>query len=528
MPRGKKYVEFEGIFAASVLGIFRIIRGFADLRDLAEVSIPYKMTVEGDSGRVFGFQREESQRHAKDIKKYLEQSDNRFIPEVILSIRCEELEEISDGDKILGVQSPPDSDIVIKRRFNGKNHHIQKILVRRSRIDVIKDEKRIRRIDGNHRLALAESLAVDPNLKQKYLAPFCLILLHSPGDIADDYAESLIFHTINSTALRLKSEHGLRLLLGQDPDYAMTPDSEFAYSPALHMTRLLSERLRRLPEPARNRFGIEPYTALWEIAQNLIAIDPSIRESRNALTDFTNNLFAGLVDILPCLYTSNPLLCQTHDFLDLVARVWWKAPGDDHNSKVKQTVEKLDHLGKWLGDQGITNLLNPLSPAAQLLETFEAVQNRIPKRLFLARWYPDEIHDGDAHRRAKLRLEQIKETLANIEREYGVRLELIDMGTEEGGTFPIHKEMYDAIASSDIIMCDFTGQRPNVYVEAGFALQHHLKNRLVFLFEPMTTRDKVPFDLNTFKYVQISQAAEIPSKVKPEIIAILRDCGANI
>lgn len=89
-------------------------------------------------------------------------------------------------------------------------------------------------------------------------------------------------------------------------------------------------------------------------------------------------------------------------------------------------------------------------------------------------------------------------------------------------------EMYDAIASSDIIMCDFTGQRPNVYVETGFALDHHLKNRLVFLFEPMTDNDKVPFDLNTFKYVQISQAAEIQNKVKPEIIAILRDCGANI
>jgi len=40
--------------------------------------------------------------------------------------------------------------------------------------------------------------------------------------------------------------------------------------------------------------------------------------------------------------------------------------------------------------------------------------------------------------------------------------------------------------------------------------------------------DRVPFDLNTFKYVPITQAAEIPNKVKPEIVAILRDCGANI
>jgi len=40
--------------------------------------------------------------------------------------------------------------------------------------------------------------------------------------------------------------------------------------------------------------------------------------------------------------------------------------------------------------------------------------------------------------------------------------------------------------------------------------------------------DRVPFDLNTFKYVQISQAAEIPNRLKAEIIAILRDAGAVI
>ena len=195
---------------------------------------------------------------------------------------------------------------------------------------------------------------------------------------------------------------------------------------------------------------------------------------------------------------------------------------------MKHAVEKLDSLGKWLGDQGITNLLNPLSPAAQLLETFEAVQNRIPKRLFLARWYPDEISDGYAHNRAKLRLQQIRDMLATIEREYGAKLELIDMGTKESGTFPIHSEMYEAIASSDIIMCDLTGHRPNVYVEVGFALKHHELNRLVFLFEPKDANDGVPFDLKTYKYIKIDQAAEIPDKVKPEIVAILRDCGAKI
>ena len=39
-----RHIRFEGYFTENVLSIFRIIRGFADLRDLAAVSIPYEMT----------------------------------------------------------------------------------------------------------------------------------------------------------------------------------------------------------------------------------------------------------------------------------------------------------------------------------------------------------------------------------------------------------------------------------------------------------------------------------------------------
>ena len=86
--------------------------------------------------------------------------------------------------------------------------------------------------------------------------------------------------------------------------------------------------------------------------------------------------------------------------------------------------------------------------------------------------------------------------------------------------------MYDAIESSDIVVCDLTGHCPNVFVEAGYALSHHDKGRLVFLFEPAHEGDGVPFDLATFKYVPISQAAEIPERLGVEIEAILTTSGA--
>jgi hypothetical protein len=510
-----------------VLGIFKIIRGFADLRDLAAVSVPYELSDGTEPGRVVGHQRKLNEKHALDIKKYLEQSDNRLIPEVILSLRGV-FNNLTEQERVIGVESEEGTLITVSRRFGGKHQRIQQIKIQRDNLDAIREQKLIRRIDGNHRLAMAETLVEDEIVPTKYLAPFCLILLESAENDADDYAESLIFHTINSTALTLESEHGLRLLLGQDPTHAMTSDNEFAYSPELHLTRLLCERLNGLPNPAKDRFGEQPLTSLWEAARNLIQMDPAIAENRAALMAFADDLFAALADILTRLTTRHPSLCQTYAFLELAARVWRESIGDTHDAKVDATVGFLDRIGLWLGTEGITSLLNPLSPAKQLLETFKAAQQRVPKRVFLARWYPPRDAPHNAFNKANFRLQQLRETLTAIERDHGTQLELIDMGTEEGGTFPIHHRMYEAISSSNIIICDLTGQRPNVFVETGYALKHHEKNRLIFLFEPRNRTDKVPFDLTTFKYVQISEAAEIPNKIKNEIIAILRDAGAPL
>lgn len=536
MSRGRQYIEFEGLFSEHVLGIFRIIRGFADLRDLAAVSVPYKME-DGEQGfRVVGHQRVESAKHAEEIKNYLEQSENRFLPEVILSVRAPvklmvnrgeiDPDELGLGETVFGVRSDNGGLVDISRRYSSPTMRMQRLRVRRGDLEQIKRDKIIRRIDGNHRLHLAEQLTDDPNTPTKYLAPFCMVLLGPTDDDADDFAESLIFHTINSTALPLESEHGLRLLLGQDPAHAMTPDNEFAYNPALHLTRLLADRLQGLSQPARQRFGERPLTALWGSARNLIAMDETIAQDRQALTTFADDLFAALADIATRLTVNHPSLCRTYGFFELAARVWREAAGDDHEQKVRWTVDYLDRIGHWLGGQGIINLLDPLSPAEQLLKTFKAAQSRIPKRVFLARWYPPQDAPNDAHNRANLRLQQLRQTLTNLQQQHGIGLELIDMGTEEGGTFPIHSRMYEAIASSDIIICDLTGHPPNVYVEAGYALKHHESNRLIFLLEPSGADDRVPFDLNTFKYVPITQAAEIPNRLTPELESILQSAGA--
>ena len=174
MSRERQYFEFEGLFSESVLGIFRIIRGFADLRGLAAISVPFRMGNGSQEYRVVGHQRTESRKHAEDIKRYLEQSENRFIPEVILSVRSPVLLEVNRGivepddlgfgETVFGVKSEHGTLISISRRYSSSTMRIQRIRIRRDNLEQIKQEKVIRRIDGNHRLFLAEQLADDQSV----------------------------------------------------------------------------------------------------------------------------------------------------------------------------------------------------------------------------------------------------------------------------------------------------------------------------------------------------------------------------
>src|SRR5437773_775173 len=86
MSRGRQKISFEGLVQENVLGTFKIIRGFADMRDLAAVSraMVYQGSGSEQSG---GYQRAFDEQHVEDIKRFLSRGRYRFFPEIILSLR---------------------------------------------------------------------------------------------------------------------------------------------------------------------------------------------------------------------------------------------------------------------------------------------------------------------------------------------------------------------------------------------------------------------------------------------------------
>src|SRR4051794_35194756 len=120
MPRSARRLTVEGLYAGGVLGQFRLIRGFATLQDLAVISTPYEMAVPDQAGAmVIGHQRRIDEKHAAEIRRYLETGSNRFIPEVILSIRSSwsEIELADRPGEFVGVTNSGTDGLTVRRRY---------------------------------------------------------------------------------------------------------------------------------------------------------------------------------------------------------------------------------------------------------------------------------------------------------------------------------------------------------------------------------------------------------------------------
>lgn len=138
MSRGRQMVSFEGLLQENVLGTFKVIRGFADLRDLAEVSvaIPYQGS---KNGQGTGYQRQLDAQHVEDIKRFLSKGRYRFFPEIVLSLRS---------------KGAADPIVTYAKRRASATDKAYWVTVK---LKALREDgfNRIHRIDGNHRLEVA-------------------------------------------------------------------------------------------------------------------------------------------------------------------------------------------------------------------------------------------------------------------------------------------------------------------------------------------------------------------------------------
>ena len=153
-----------------------------------------------------------------------------------------------------------------------------------------------------------------------------------------------------------------------------------------------------------------------------------------------------------------------------------------------------------------------------VINLYNEIYEHIPKKVFLARWYPRDT--DPEYKKSEFRLKAIKEVV-----EDELNLSLTDLGTRDTGTFDIREVMYRDIRECDIFIADLSGARHNVMIEVGYALKHIDTGRMIFYFQETgqgTEKIKdVPFDVNHLSYDKITDSSEIKTKTKARIQKIL-------
>jgi DGQHR domain-containing protein len=164
-------INFE-VIRNEVLGV-EVVRGFAPLNVLARIS---KADVFDEKQNPLGTQRDLSPKHARDAYAYASNSTKGYWPEVFLCLRDKKLVQYKAKDKYSGILYIDDEQIVSSRKIV------------------------ISRVDGNHRLHLADGMTEGIPPIEKIVS-FCLAM-----DLSQ-HEEIAIFRDINNNQRKMDTSH---------------------------------------------------------------------------------------------------------------------------------------------------------------------------------------------------------------------------------------------------------------------------------------------------------------------------------
>lgn len=488
-------IKLSGILDYS-MGGFLCLRGFTSYKMLSEISQPNP-----------DVQRDLIETHKGEMADFLNRGEYIFFPEVILSLNLtdgksgfdlmkEMHDDLQEGKTWNKSVNGFDFSVSQNKTKNVPNHFSPIPKIDRINVAHIKFDERktvLTRIDGNHRLSASEEVEKDFNV------PFCLLLFQSPQE--NDQFSRAIFHNINAKQIPLMLEENLRVILTSIDTFS---DSKLISDPSFgwkyYLARKTIQQLDFSYFPMIYSFiGKAPYCFFVELFDYLIK-NGTVKESDEAVVKVKSEL----TNIEHALVESE-IAGTTKNIAVIGALAYYKITNPSKYRGFLSWVKK-NNIGS----------IDKLH-ISDVISLYDEIYEHVPKKVFLARWYPSVENDGEVTvKLAESRLGAIKKVARELD------LELVDLGTRDTGTFDIHQVMYNAIKDCDIFIADLTGGRHNVMIEVGYALKHVGTGRMVFYFQESEECKKVPFDVSHLQYEPVVVPDDISNNVRGRIVKILQ------
>ena len=487
-------VKLSGILEYS-MGGFLCLRGFSLYKLLSQISSPNPAV-----------QRDLIEKHRGEMADFLNQGEYRFFPEVILSMNITDGE--NDFDLLADMHSTLQGGKTWNKRINGLTFHVSQNITKSvigpyssmpeiDRINIahiIFDENKhfLTRIDGNHRLSAAAEV------KEDFHTPFCLLLFQTPQE-NEQYSRA-VFHNINAKQIPLLLEENLKVMLSSRevfPDAKLISDPSFGWS--YYLARKIISEIDYSYFPLIYSFiGRMQYSFFVDLFSYLIQ-NNSMEKSDEAVGKLKSELVKierSLADVKITGAAQNVAVIGALAYYRLT------------------NASKYGGFLSWIMKNNICSIDN--LQTSEVIRIYNEIYEHVPKKVFLARWYPNAENDGEAETdRAANRLQAMEAVAKEL------NIELIDLGTRETGTFDIRAVMYNSIRECDLFIADLSGARHNVMIEVGYALEHVGTGRMLFYFQESDNIKSVPFDVSHLNYIKIVDSGQIRTQVKNRIQTIL-------
>jgi nucleoside 2-deoxyribosyltransferase len=496
-----RVLRFDGLREESVLGTFDVIRGYASIFDLAAASAPRPYA--GDWRRGEGYQREISEEHVAALVRFLSQGRYRFFPEIILGLQT----SVADGT----------GASIRERRAGSRVWSVQIDTQRRG-----EDDYPVHRIDGNHRLEAASRISQEERGRVLPFdtVPFCIVVLDEPSTA--DITEAMLFNLINSKALPIVSEHSLAVLM-QDEG---TAAERFDEDRQLFLTRAVRDVVASWPSSFHKAMGPTPLTRLHHTAAVMLRADLAAG-TPGELQTAVGDLFEPLSVLAARLSSSVLAFVASPSFLPVAAEVYLRHtvgdgedPGPNEHDRLSRAERWLREYATWYLSIGGPEL--PVSDDPTLYwRVFKADFERRSGEIFVAMSFAEEKY-------LKETTQAIDEAIVAFNsRHSDSPLRVGRADRQKGAAFQIPAWVFEEISKSRLLLADLTDEKPNVYLEVGYAISKGIPVMLTFHRRTGTppwdrmdeNGNKVAFDIAAFRYVAYDSAMELRDQLILELDA---------
>ena len=240
------------------------------------------------------------------------------------------------------------------------------------------------RIDGNHRLSAACDVTDD------FTLPFCLLLFRNPKE--NEQFTRAIFHNINAKQIPLNLEENLKVILESEQVFSnevLKTDSSFGWK--YYLARKTIQELDFSYFPSINAYISNAKYSFFVDLYGFLIKNGSIHEKEETI----ETIKTQLVDVENALVQSE-IVATTTNIAVIGALAYYRLTNEF----------KYRGFLSWIKKNNIGNVEK--LHIEDVINLYDEIFEHVPKKAFLARWYPADKSVCSQSKRNKRSCKRVK------------------------------------------------------------------------------------------------------------------------